>query len=166
MNSTAGHTYQNVLPEDPRCATSTAIEYRRAKNRKSFAGNQTEIAPFRKPLKSAKFIGTKATSADSSSTGRRTKEELNLQLKSLDLYWLWELEKGKAPLYTGFMSQYISDPLPIQRICYMDPIPKSPTDNAVVRETMIHTMNVAKETGQDWAIVTYDLAVALKAYSI
>ena len=64
------------------------------------------------------------------------------------------------------MSQYISDPLPIQRICYMDPIPKPPTDNAVVRETMIHTMNVAKETGQDWAIVTYDLAVALKAYSI
>ncbi|XP_068213902.1 uncharacterized protein [Palaemon carinicauda] len=39
-------------------------------------------------------------------------------------------------------------------------------DNAVVRETMIRTLNVAKETGQSYAVVTYDLAVALKAYSI
>ena len=48
----------------------------------------------------------------------------------------------------------------------MDSIPKSPTDNGVVRETMIRTMNMAKETRQDYAVVTYDLAVALKAYSI
>lgn len=31
---------------------------------------------------------------------------------------------------------------------------------------MIRTLNVAKETGQSYAVVTYDLAVALKAYSI
>ena len=31
---------------------------------------------------------------------------------------------------------------------------------------MIRTMNVAKETGQDYAVVTYDLAIALKAYAI
>ena len=48
----------------------------------------------------------------------------------------------------------------------MDPISKSPTNNEVVRETMIRTMNIAKETGQEYAIVTYDLAIALKAYSI
>ena len=48
----------------------------------------------------------------------------------------------------------------------MDPISKSPTNNEVVRETMIHTMNIAKETGQEYAIVTYDLAIDLKAYSI
>ncbi|KAK4318063.1 hypothetical protein Pmani_010910 [Petrolisthes manimaculis] len=156
---------KNVLPEDNRFAASTAKEYHKERNRKSFVGNQREIVPFRKPLKSAKFTGM-TTSTVSRSTNRRTKEETNLQLKQLDLYWFWELRKGKTPLYAGFMSQYASDPLPIQRICYMDPIPKSPTDNAVVRETMICTMNVAKETGQDWAVVTYDLAVVLKAYSI
>ena len=48
----------------------------------------------------------------------------------------------------------------------MDPIPKSPTNNDVVRETMVRTLNVAKETGQDYTVVTYDLAIALKAYSI
>lgn len=31
---------------------------------------------------------------------------------------------------------------------------------------MILTMNVAKETGQNYAVVTYDLTIALKAYSI
>lgn len=164
LHSTVGHTYQNVLPEDKICAASTAIEYRKEKKRKSFVGNQQEIVPFRKPLKSANFIGT--TTSTSSSADIRTKEKPNLQMKQLDLYWFWELRKGKTPLYAGYMSQYVSDPLPIQRICYMDPIPKSPTDNAVVRETMTRTLNVAKETGQDWAVVTYDLAVALKAYSI
>ena len=74
--------------------------------------------------------------------------------------------EGNTPLYAGFMSKYIEDPLPPQRICYMDPLPRSLTNNDVVRETMICTLNVANETGQDYGIVTYDLQVALKAYSI
>jgi hypothetical protein len=48
----------------------------------------------------------------------------------------------------------------------MDPISRSPTSNDIVRETMVRTINVARETGQDYAVVTYDLAIALKAYSI
>ena len=68
----------------------------------------------------------------------------------------------------GFMSKHIKDqdPLPLHRICYMDPISRSTTNNDAVEETMIRTMSVAKETGQGYAVVTYDLAVALKAYSI
>ena len=50
--------------------------------------------------------------------------------------------------------KFVKDPLPLQRIYYIDPISKSPTDNAVVKETMVRTMNVAKETGQEYAIVT------------
>lgn len=164
LHNTVGHTYQNILPEDNGYTASTAIEYRKGRNRRSFVGSQREIVPFRKPLKTAKFISTAATT---STTNEGTaKEQPSLQLKQLDLYWFWELRKGKTPLHAGFISKFITDPLPIQRICYMDPIPMSPTDNAVVRETMIRTMNVAKETGQEWAVVMYDLAVALKAYSI
>lgn len=54
----------------------------------------------------------------------------------------------------------------MQKICYMEPIQKAPTSNDVVREIMIRILNVAKESGQDYAVVTYDLAIALKAYSI
>ena len=76
------------------------------------------------------------------------------------------MEGNFTPLHAGFMSNYIKDPLPVQRICYMDPIATSPTNNDVVKETMIRTINVARETGQEYAVVTYDLKVALKAYSI
>ena len=48
----------------------------------------------------------------------------------------------------------------------MDPISAPPTRNDVVRETMSRTMRVAAETGQEYGVVTYDLAVTLKAYCI
>ena len=48
----------------------------------------------------------------------------------------------------------------------MDPIPAPPIRNDVVHKTMKRSMNVATETGQEYGVVTYDLAVALKAYLI
>ena len=48
----------------------------------------------------------------------------------------------------------------------MDPIAAPQTRNDVVRETMNRSMSVAIEAKQEYAVVTYDLAVALKAYSI
>ena len=48
----------------------------------------------------------------------------------------------------------------------MNTICRSPTDNAVVRVTMIRSIDVAEETRQYLAAVTYDLAVAQKAYSV
>ena len=50
-------------------------------------------------------------------------------------------------------------------IAYMDPISLPPTRNDVVRETMVRSLKVADETNQKYAVVTYALAVALKAYS-
>lgn len=48
----------------------------------------------------------------------------------------------------------------------MDPISAAPTRNDVVHETMKRTMNVVIKTNQEYGVVTYELAVALKAYSI
>jgi len=70
------------------------------------------------------------------------------------------------PLQAGLISKYIKDLLPLQRIYYIDPISRSPNNNDVVRDSMICTMNVAKETEQNHAVVTYDLAIALKYYLI
>ena len=76
------------------------------------------------------------------------------------------MNDDNVPLHDGFISRYIKDPLPFQRICYMDPIRSSPTRNDVVKETMIRTIKVAQEIGQKHAVVTYDLAIASKAYLI
>ncbi|KAK3890331.1 hypothetical protein Pcinc_005712 [Petrolisthes cinctipes] len=117
-------------------------------------------------LEMASLTGYKLTLQILNSTEEMNIDEKKIQLKSLDLYWFGRLQDGNTPLHSGFISMYVKDPLPIQIICYVDPISRSPTNNDVVRETMVRTMSIAKETGQSYGIVTYDLAVAIKAYSI
>ena len=48
----------------------------------------------------------------------------------------------------------------------MELISKSPTNNDVVQETMLRSQEVAHEMKQDYAVVTYDLAIAMKAYCV
>ena len=139
------------------------MDFRVEKNRRKFVGSQRQIPPFRKSLKTADFFRASSDNSASGSNGSGVKP---IRATVLDLYWMTRLKDGNTPLHAGFMSQFVKDSLPIQRICYMDPISRSPTNNDVVRETMVRTLNVAAETGQEYAVVTYDLAVALKAYSI
>ena len=84
----------------------------------------------------------------------------------LQLYWFVRAIKEKLPLYADFISHFIVDDLPLQRLCYNDPIFRSPTNNDVVRETMVRTLDIASETNQEFVVVTYDLAIGSKAYTI
>ena len=86
--------------------------------------------------------------------------------RDIDLLWLIQARCKEVPMFNGFFSKFVNDPLPLTVIGYMDPISQSPTRNDVVRETMARSMTVAHETGMPYLPVTYDLAVALKAYSI
>ena len=61
---------------------------------------------------------------------------------------------------------FVPDTLPKTVIAYMDPISQPPTRNDVVQETMVRSLTVAAENNQEYAVVSYDLAVALQAYSI
>ena len=115
--------------------------------RRSFDGKHKEIDPFSTSLKRGQF---KLKISDVE-TGR---------LKLLQSF------TGKLPLFNGFFSRFVRDDLPQTMIAYMDPILLPPTRNDVVRETMVRSLKVADETNQKYAVVTYALAVALKAYSI
>ena len=66
------------------------------------------------------------------------------------------------PLHAGFISQFVADPLPLQRLCYNDPISRFSTHNYVVRETTIRALKIAYKVNQDLPVVTYDLAIASK----
>ena len=55
---------------------------------------------------------------------------------------------------------------PCTLVTYVDPISLPPTKNDVVCETMVRSIQVSKEMKQKYAIVTYDLAVALTIYCI
>ena len=65
-----------------------------------------------------------------------------------------------------FNSLFVNDPLPLQKITYLDLILESPTQNSVVKETLFRSLKLAENIGQSPEVVTYDLAVVLKAYSM
>ena len=60
----------------------------------------------------------------------------------------------------------MTDVLPQTTIAYMDPIFLPPTRNYVVQEIMIRSVKIAQETNRRYAVVTYDLAIALNAYCV
>ena len=178
LHITVGHTYQNILDPANSLNDNTspeAIRYQPGRSRRTYQGKEREIPSFRKPLKKALFNSTaesaalpgQSTEAETIDRHDNTNEHLMQHfMKPIDLYWLHLSREKDVALHAGFISNLVTDRLPLQRICYMDPISSSPTNNDVVRETMVRTINVARETGQEYAVVTYDLAVASKAYSI
>ena len=64
------------------------------------------------------------------------------------------------PLHAGFISQFVVDSLPLQRLCYNDPTSRSSTNNDVVRETAVRALKIAYKVDQDLPVVTYNLAIA------
>ena len=152
LHSTVGICYQNKSSKDD----TKEIEMICRRKRRRYEGSDRDIPPFRATLKSAHF-----DISASPDDGQYVFEE-NL----LGFYWNWQSLHRQLPLFHGFYSQFVTDDLPQQSVCYMDPIPLPPTRNDVVRDTMIRSLNVAKEVNQSYAIVSYDLAVAIKAYSI
>lgn len=71
-----------------------------------------------------------------------------------------------TPMWAGFNSKIIEDESCMQRVSYLTPINESPTNNAVVLETMVQSQKIAEELGQTYMQVTYDLAVAKPAWQI
>ena len=84
----------------------------------------------------------------------------------IDFMWLLQTFTKTTPLYYGYLSRYVRDHPPCTLITYVDPISLPLTKNDGVCETMVRSIQVSKEMKQKYAIVTYDLAVALKIYCI
>lgn len=125
-----------------------------SKPRRSFDGPVKEIPPCYANLKLAKFQLEQVT------------ETSFLEQDDIDFMWIVKSSKDKLPLLNGYYSLFVPDTLPKTVIAYMDPISQPPTRNDVVQETMVRSLKVAAENNQEYAVVSYDLAVALKAYSI
>lgn len=152
---TVGICYQNFHPVlhsliKNQGTTGTVI----GKARRSFVGPVKEIAPWYSNLKLATFQLDPAT------------ETNLLGQDGIDFVWLVKSCMEKLSLSNGYYSLFVQDSLPRTVIAYMDPISQPPTRNDVVQETMVRAMKVAAENKQKYAIVSYDLAVALKAFSI
>lgn len=155
LHVTVGICYQNLHPVlhstvKNQGTTGTFI----GNARRSFIGPVKEIPPCYSNLKLATFQLDPAT------------ETSLLGQDGIDFIWLVKSCVEKLPLSNGYYSLFVRDTLPKTVIAYMDPISQPPTRNDVVQETMVRSMKVAAENKQKYAIVSYDLAVALKAFSI
>ena len=175
MNATVGHIYQNINSESEEQVPE--FEFRSDRNRKHI-GIDRNAPEFRRSLSSATIsfllieINKPSTSAaplatDAANNGNGGLQKNNCYIVTpQQLYWFVKAINEKLPSYAGFISQFIVDDLPLQRLCHNDPIFRSPTNNDDVRETMDRTLKIASETNQEFAVITYDLAIASNAYAI
>lgn len=83
------------------------------------------------------------------------------EIKKFDLSWLLSyIFRKDTPMWVGFNAKIIPETTKRQRIAYLPPINKSPTDKSVVLETMRTALKIAAECQQEYAQVTYDLGIA------
>nr|CAI5848989.1 unnamed protein product [Callosobruchus analis] len=76
------------------------------------------------------------------------------------------LEVPEPPMWVGFNSLIYKDTASTRKLCYLTTINASPTNKSVVVETMKQSQQVAKECGEKYMQVTYDLAIAQIALQI
>lgn len=82
-----------------------------------------------------------------------------------NLLWIINcaLKLSEAEKWYVWHSQRIHDQSEQQSVGYLPVINQSPTNDAVVLKTMNMALEVANQCNQEYIIVTYDLAIAMKA---
>lgn len=90
------------------------------------------------------------------------------RFEKINFYWMLShtLQIPNTPMWIGYNSQIFKDDSAIQKIEYLLQINSSPTDPAVVRETLRRSLQIASECGKTYYNVTYDLAMAKIALRI
>ena len=91
-----------------------------------------------------------------------------IKAERLDKLWLFasNINKSLTPMWRGWNSQFIKDPLPIQEISYLPNINAPITRLDVVNKTLAIAEQVRKECGEDYMRTGYDLQAAKLAYRI
>ena len=89
------------------------------------------------------------------------------KFKKEDLLWITASNNIQSvSMWTGWNTRKHTKTSPQQLVCYMKHIQLPSTRADVVKETLKRSQIVAKECGQKYASVTYDLAIAKVAKRI
>lgn len=162
LHDTVGIVYQNIIPSEEQDAGTVATTM-----------NQTETGRRRRKYYSA-FDGT----VEPYITERRMLPQLvdretdmpkNLEMSNhMDHIWMLHhfFHFDSATRWFSWNSDRIADLNPVQRIGYLPNMNMSPTSDAAVHKTLEIALKIADECGQKYIVVTYDLAIASKAYRI
>ena len=128
------------------------------KSRRSLKLQQPILEPYRKKPRITVF---KYTVTDIPRPPKLTTVERR------DLFWMINVATSpETPMWVGWNSQMTDDPLPKQKIAYMENLTLPITRLDVVAETLRVTQQVAQECGQEYGVVHYDLNAAKPALQI
>lgn len=150
--STLDHTERQ---HPPNTIDHTERQRRRRKYQSNF---DCSIVPYvRKSNAVFRTVGTKCIVPDSL--------PLAVDLNNL---WMFQhaLDVDGVKRWFAWNSERIVDTNPIQKIGYLPNLNMSPTSDSVVLKTLDMALTIANECEQTNVVVTYDLAIACRAYRI
>lgn len=168
LHDTVGIIFQNVdksssneetaINYDSDSAESTAEEQSVLRRRKYYSQYDTSVQPYLRGNRIGPCL-------------KGTEPEISQSLETAhNMNSLWmlfhALNINGAKRWFAWNSERVIDTNPIQKIGYLPTINMSPTSDAVIKKTLEIAQTVAKECNQQNIIVTYDLAIASKAYKI
>ena len=165
LHDTFGVTYQNIeepndQPVQPphQAAQETHVKDKKRLKRK-FEYVEAELQPYRKKAHIREFIYA--------ITQLQHKPPNFMYNLNLDTLWMVStILFDDCPMWVGWNSWLHTDPLPKQRVLYLENIGLPPTRHDVIVKTLETSQRIAAECGDDIAVVTYDLAIAKPALTI
>ena len=159
LHDTVGICYQNVIQETEanQNHAEKSPEPRRAKPKRSFVAKETALEPYRKKTKIKIF-------QYQDKDVPRPLKITNFEYR--DILWMMNIALGPTPMWTGWNALITEDPLPKQKILYMENISLPPTMLDIVVETMKISQRVAAECDEEYMAVHYDLAIVKPALQI
>lgn len=129
-----------------------------SRRRKYFSSFDDTINPYMKKCQQiSNLIGTTPLTPDN--------WQVIIDTSSL---WMFNhaIKASGAKKWFAWHSERLIDVNPIQKIGYLPSINMSPTSESVILKTLEVALKIADESNQEYIIVTYDLAIASKAYKI
>ncbi|GBP09519.1 hypothetical protein EVAR_76538_1 [Eumeta japonica] len=172
LHDTVGTIYQNIATEEELniiqrndasieapCNSSLNVRDLAGRRKRSFEEQSFEHLPYAKQRR-PKFWHSSVAS---------TEEPQNL-INFQQSYFIWllshNLQIPNTPMCVGYNAKIFKDDSRIQKVEYLTQINNSPTDPAVVKETIRRSLQIASECQKNFFSVTYDLTMAKIALRI
>lgn len=160
-----GIIFQHILPDstedDNSVEEQDSDEPLRKKKRRTYVAVTLDLEPY---SKRPKVLGAlEALPAEVLTIPHSLRDQ-----QRINLMWMFSHALGipSTPMWVGFNSLIFLDESIKQKISYLTTINLSPTNTAVVQETMIQSQKIAEECQELYIQVTYDLAITKIALQI
>ncbi|XP_063215726.1 uncharacterized protein LOC134527200 [Bacillus rossius redtenbacheri] len=172
LHDTVGIIYQNIPTEEelniikrnvastePRQSSSINVRDLSSRSKCSFEEESFEKLPNSKQSRPEFWHSSVSSPEDLQNIS-------NFQRRYFSWVLSHKLQISNTPMWVGYNAKILKDDSRIQKVEYLTQINASPTDPAVVKETMRRSLQIALKCQKNFFSFTYDLAMAQIALRI